>query len=515
MDILNEKSFFLREKNGNAVIKNTVSRDASIPDYLPDMERPLFCRTTFENESVMPGENGFTNSFCAEFELFYADENGNVSSFGFKKEFSDKKELAGCDEDAVVFADNRIENLTLKPLGKRKINVKSDVVSTVYPFTSRDVSPVSATKSGKKSDIFDVEKKQKTEDFTEVCKRTFQGIRLSGDIPLGNDADERTEAITTDIKLYTVSAELSGGAILFEGKAEAAALIFTPSEDGGKYEEVRAVFDLKEDLDAGVTPEKAYCVFAKLTPTDVSAVISPGEDGSRRLELDLSYDAAFDIYTSCKKEYVEDAFSPEHPTDISEGSAEAFGISDIIRKNFTHSDRIALEKVPDDILFSTSDARIETIETEDGKVRIEGKISATLLTLSEDGRPDRTGVDSRFKYEFPVKIPDPETRASVFASDVRIKKDGDALSLVCEIRIACAVFEKKEVRFVKKIFIDDETQINDPDRNKTRMIYPTENESEWDLCRRFGVKRSDFRAANSDPSYTRTVVIPKTKDRNA
>lgn len=495
------KEFVVREDAGDVVFRIPQSFDVTLAEYLPDIKKLLFCVSDAEQTPPTAEDGRLKTSFKAHFTLWYADDSGKVRSFAFEHGYADEKELGGVADGAAVIFVNRTEEVSLRPLGKRKFSVRCEGKTVVRCLGEKLISPeiVSKDKNGAEGQA---ELKSETKESYSLERYVFPDNRESRDVPLGSDGTEDAEILYRRLDIVPRDCRVTGGIAECVFACEFAAVL--GGQDGdAPVREYASEFDVRADFSLPEGTENAKALaFADVTEFETN--LSQSDAGGSVCELDFTYKVTLFVFKNGEKQYVSDAFSPVFESDAAFDTVRCGRIEDCVCTNATQNGKIERETEGCELLFG--DVRVGSCEVsaEDGRAFVRGTLRADVILNTPEG-PDRAGGESEFRIALPSG--DAETLGlSCSALGKRLRLERDGISFGAEIYASCALCENGELEYVKTLRIDNESPRYDENADRVRLVYPAAGETAWDVAKKYGVRRRDVVIS---PESERVMMIPK------
>ena len=116
------------------------SAEYVLPDYNGDVRRILYTGATVRPAGSFTGEGEVVYSGIVVYDVVYLDGDGTLSSVSFT---SDYELTSKCPTDSLsgAYADTRVANFAVRPVGPRKISAKASLVATPHAVTEHTYAP--------------------------------------------------------------------------------------------------------------------------------------------------------------------------------------------------------------------------------------------------------------------------------------------------------------------------------------------------------------------------------------
>ena len=155
----------------------------------------------------------------------------------------------------------------------------------------------------------------------------------------------------------------------------------------------------------------------------------------------------------------------------------------------------------------------ENMTVSNGKAVITGKADISCIYSSENNGYSNMQATVPVKFEISAgetEIPYSYS-ADMKASDMRMRLDNDKIYFDFEVSTCLDIAEKRIYPTVRAVKVLGESTKRE-DNGILTVCYPGENETLWDISKRYGISRAELEAINQPGS--RVLMIPSPKIRS-
>ena len=487
---------YLAERGASGVLSESCG-DYSLPDYNTDVKRILQVKAR-----PVPSSMGFIDGDSAEYsgiveyEVVYLDSENNLTSCAFTTDYELAMKTRG---ESAMGTDIRtgISGASIRLTGPRRLSARAQLVSDVH-LTECDslnidgdaITDGSAeVKTGEARIAYSIYSEPQEREYAEEL------ARLDGVI-----SDEVT-LLSSDCVARVEDVEAEEGSCAIKGVMEISALVKPEGECAQCYKK-QIPFEQKIELE-GLTEGKS--VIPSVTVTSHKVSVDPTEDGvilscsviceSRvRALSNATHSIPTDTYNRKRGveneyedfSYLEHIATRHHTSDVSGSVA----LSEIGCENMRNA------------VYLTASPRLAGAVACDGGVKISGDVrfSGIACQINEEGELTYCGIKYDLPFEQNVKldchIPDDAKVdcalvASSFACDANSDYAEFSVRLDADITL---LGRRKMKRLASSEFTDE---VFEKEENAITVYYPTEDETLFDIAKRFHTSPIEIAADNS------------------
>ena len=317
---------------------------------------------------------------------------------------------------------------------------------------------------------------------------TFESMTETRTSVMDLAAEEKVEGIVKKVLLFDVTAALIGS----KGAGEARATVLYSTEGGEVGEKSFGIPFAEEDEGNG---NSAYDVSVK----NARVVISGDEDVSA-IEVEVTLQrTAYDHQTECA-DVVSGVFCLTNKANVKRTDVKA---KTFVGENHYKETLIgSVEAAGDIVAVRPVGLALAGAEAEDGRVRVEGVASFTLLCRKEEEFSSVQG-ELPFVYELPFAGAIAGDLATATVDILAVKGRGPG-ELTAEVSVSADVFREVGASFVAEI---EEGAPREDDGAGISVYFAEAGEDVWSVAENMGVAPSAILRAN--PFLAEPLTEPK------
>ena len=464
----------------------------TLPDYLPDMRRVVEVRgKLMPNSQYLEGNRGECTGACV-CSVLYCDPNGHINAFSLPLEYHYTPSVTAMDKEQIKwYEDQRLDHLTYRLMGPRKIQLKATVVS--------------------RSTFWEAEEKEALKDeegmeiFTQPCTARrvypFRGEekRMTFTLPLSAGKDIQILLTNGEVFVREWAEEKSGDLAKGEVKLEAVCV----GEDGIPFTVFgKAAFE-------EVLPEEAYKILlcqGKLTALEAN--VNETEAGA---EIAFDFGVALSGFGAENETHqvVADAFSTLYPMTVSYEEETMEQQSASATRFFTLDGSIDREEnTPLQVMTVASTSIVAaplSFSLEGNRLTVSTNAHVHML-LSDSGGEDTPTLETKsFLYPLKMEIafteaPPEDSRWEGVCTLSPAHGRADQSKLYFEVDCSLTVWgvTKKTVRSVKDVTCHSDEPY---EKSKHTVIaaYLKDGDTLWQLAKRYHTSPAQIAKQNGLP----------------
>ncbi len=514
----------------DGIVPSELSQDYILPDTYPDVKKLL--RVSAKPVLVSRYVSGKRLEFSGAVDytvIFSADaENGEVlKCVHFAGEWNNALgELENLD-NADIFIYPKMSACSARLSNPRKLSIRSAVASDVKIMGTVCCDPIIESKTTPNS-------KPKLESLTEniVSRRSVTFIpepfRLSQDIDIDPSAPAIDEIISCSLDMLVSEArprlESNGLTVSMKGNIFINCL-YKAMGEAGTYRSFSRTLPVSHTVRAdeckdrfdGCLPESLTSKISAV-PTEINAAVGEDSYGERRvLELDMTADMILQMFANHDTVLTLDAYSTRYDCECSTEDIIVTHSPKLFSQNFTVSESVQRESMglPENIIPIDLSAELtpENVTVSNGKAVITGK--ADISCIYSTGNGNYSNMQATVPVKFEMNAGEMESpysySADMEASDIRMRLDNEKVYFDFEVSMCLDISKKCRHKAVRSVKILDESTKRE-DNGILTVCYPGENETLWDISKRYGISRAELEAVNQPGS--RVLMIPSSKIRS-
>ena len=467
------------------------THDFILPDMYGDLKKILYYTASVGTSGGYPEKDKISDKITYDGNVFvkimFCDETGELGDLTYDLPYSFEVRLPEC-EGVLRYCDKvEICSLVVKAVNPRKINVRASLSPRLLVFDE-----VATKLSNKKSS--DVETLTQTVNTMEVCSFIERDISVSEDVII-----DKSMPTIDKMAFYNITAQISdarcdGASIYLKGYADVEIVYESASKPNYYCKRIMLEKSIEaKGLDTGAT------LYPYVRVCKTGASVTEDETGDARIvEVDFIMEAGAVCVMNVENTYVLDAYAVGFE---STPASKQIRFAELERpKTFTQNRRVMLscEEVP--VAFFTKTKSAQT----DGSTQITVDIYA-LMKNDENGYYVTTLNDSVF-VDFPSDSDAYAGYCDTFVSDKSIRSENGSVYLCYNLSGKSILYKNDTVNCVCGVEIGEKEKDTGA---KIVLYYPEENESDWDIAKKFKVAYKDFVGANANTQKSGAVLITK------
>ncbi|MBR5314578.1 MAG: LysM peptidoglycan-binding domain-containing protein [Clostridia bacterium] len=500
---------------GKTSAEKEISEEYILPDYLPDIRKILLVRVNNSTTETYKDEGKADLVGKVDFQVIYLADTGEIKCISREHDYELSAYADGIYEESYLDVRTGIKNKSARAVSPRKLLIKAKLVANVTVYNKLCVYPRVIGTTGIE-DEFTLERSTNTTECVNYIKFSENDIRVSEDIVLQGNRTIK-DLVCSDVILSSGECEYSDGKVNLKGNAKVWLLLDMSGEgEEGVYEVVERNVPFNHTAEV-ILPNGDWEICAKFKKMAFECGVANDTYGEPRVvEVDFSLKADVLAMTNESSVFTDDVYSTEYSYVNKYKEVETQKLLKNSNVNFSTygSNPVLLTEGEqlENILFSAAEADVTSIEQKDGRVVFLGDcVVRTVLKTSDGGYKTEESVFP-FKFEMPVNADGEMTYATnCFVIDHKLDLDSNKLNLNAEIGMNVSVFENVRESTVESISIDKSMPIEKPTEKVMTLYYPEENETLWNVAKKYGIAGDDIMKINKLANQNvlpRVILIP-------
>lgn len=478
----NEKQLIQRDKLLENVFAET-NEDFILPDYMPEVRRVLRLETR-----LLRGEK-FVGGGKAEFDgtvlytLFYTDNEEKLTAVPLESRYEYRVGL-GADAGDLIYSDEALESVSLRPSGPRRVNVRAKIRAAVHEVKDEAASvPLSILAEEDCPCLWREEKVLRT------VRLLSDGFEASAERMLESDGEE-IRPLYASAEALVEHAQAKDGHVHCRGTVFIRAL----AEKGTEIHTLTARVPFEEELIASecLTGD---AVTARGVCSRVELEVE--EDGVRSL---LHATAFCSLSAEARRNedvsVLTDLYSTEKDLRLTYTPSHTESLRECFAGNFTvEADTAAREG--EKCLLSSVSVRDSAVKAVGEKAILTGECRAELLCQSEGEGFYAEDLTFPFRIEIPLTAAANETDVtalSVTPLFTEVSVQGGQRNLSAEM--AVSLYTLRPVTVTVPATLEGESERPKADGQSVTVYYPTDEDSLWSVGKRYGMRMEELKKQN-------------------
>lgn len=485
-----------------------VQKDAILPDTYGDMKKILATSYKLSPRGDSAESDGITYTGLLSVTVVFLTEEGSLGSLTVESDYEGRVPMALGEATVNVASFPTAEGVQSRLVNPRKLGIRARIKPNLFVWEDRDTAlifPDSVTDE----DRMTFEENYRRVSYLYAESFRAEGIESGDDILLDSTREAISECVMHDIRFSSLSAEARNGAVAVNASAEIT--VFYVSESGA-FTSLTHTMPISTLVECEGVRERDTAV-AALYWEGGSLMPEENADGEKRLlECDFTYAVSLLVTREEEAYLAADVYSTRYDTELSQSdlilSRYPMKASASARASSTLSVKEGLVPIGSHPILKQY--RIES--SEEGRALLTG--SAQVSVILRDAESEKL-VDKTVDLSFSVSLGMPyENSREYLALPVLgyadVKAVGGELSVSLPISLSLLSWQRAEERAVTAV---TPTAVwGEKEASAFTVYYPRENESAWEIAKKYRVREDDLIFADSDEFRTgisrRCVMIP-------
>lgn len=468
-----------------------------LPDYYPDVSRIM---KTSANVTVLSwntkGKNLSYELLVKMTVLYKSSESELIQSFSKMQNISGTAELEEECEDPVCIIKPDAESFSCRAKSERRIEFEGS--ATVILKVSK-LKPCELL-----CDCFggSIHAKKSSLNYIKDISLASKDFTVTEEIPINDVSISGASVLMAEISPEITEIKNVSGKTLIKGVLNASVLYTFAGENEDNICSISTPVSFSRVIDLKNPEDNNSALKIKIFPSDPTCkTVNDSKGFLKHFELSTDIKICCMTYTYGKTEYIEDIYSTKYQTDtsfshfLSESPEKTF---DKISTVKSHIECSSVKKIYN---FSCHIKNIHAkCDSENKKILFEGTVSSQLLSRNIDGSVMITEKDLPFEitenYAELTENSFAECEAVVKHCSYNMTSDS-RIETETEIKLCCRISERKAVKAVAELIIDEEKKLERKDNTAFRIYFAEAGESIWDIAKRYGTDHKAIMESNS------------------
>ncbi len=468
-----------------------------LPDYYPDVSRIM---KTSANATVLSwnakGKNLSYELLLKMTVLYKSSESELIQSFSKIQNISGTAELEEECENPVCVIKPDAESFSCRAKSERRIEFEGSATVILKIFKLKPCELL--------CDCFgnSIHTKKNSLNYIKDISTTSKDFTVTEEIPVNDISVSGVSVLMTEISPEITEIKNVSGKTLIKGVLNASVLYTFSGENEDNIFSISTPVPFSRVIDIKNSEDENSVLQVKIFPSDpICKTVNDSKGFLKHFELSTDIKICCMIYTYGKTEYIEDIYSTKYQTDTSFSHFLSESPEKVFEKISSVKSYIECESVKKIYSFSCHIKNIHTkCNSENKKILFEGTVSAQLLSKNTDGSVIMTEKDLPFEinenYAELTENSFAECEAVVKHCSYNMTSDS-RIETETEIKLCCHISERKAVKAVAELIIDEEKKLDKKDSTAFRIYFAEAGESVWDIAKRYGTDHKAIIESNS------------------
>jgi hypothetical protein len=523
-----------------------IASEFILPDYLPDIDRILWvtARTESESETVTDGVLAFGGEVI--FTVLYLSEDNQLRSVAFADDYSGEMTIEGLTESDAVISEIEVEDACAQVQNPRKLLLRCRVIYYARVYRTHAIEPEITGIRGVEDELT-LERDKIAVPAMEVRREISDELNGSFDMELDASQPPVGQIVLCELEIVTLSCTAESGMLNYHGEGILRCLYETPD---GTYALATHHFPVNTELALGL---RGNCgCYAKAKTGELTASVEPNSYGEPRvIEVDYTYRLDIPVFYASTVRLTRDIYSTDYECRPVFGNCVLRSPARTYDTNFTVNAVKARSEVNTDIkgslilpVMTDATAKITDIKLDSARNKLiaEGTAEIFMLALCRpapkttavvehdpeqaaelevNGEPENTYCAATFNVPIRCELDSRGLeqgfgwQCSVGVSNVKGRFDSVNAYADFEVNLNIVTENVGSYEYVSSATLDTSKKLAKP-AAALLLYYPTEDESLWDIAKKYSTTKRDLMAENAiseDSKLPRVMTIPSPEKR--
>lgn len=500
-----------------------LSNDYILPDYLADIKSVLYIKPAIHRNSRIVSDGKLEYDGELTYSVVFITEDEKIRSAIFDEAYNGSIAVEGInDENCTALILPVIGDLQWKLSNPRKLNIKTMLNLDISIQCNRCIMPRITGKHTIENEMT-LERLEDDISFIKCRMIDDNDVSISEDIVLDSSYPNISEILVCTLDSHISDVRSVGGKLTYRGEILASCLFTSAAEDDSEhYHTVTKKIPIEGDLEFNSELQKDRCRWKIITERPKAAARNNEFEEKRIIELDFTYDLQMICCTNETARCVTDSYSVDCEYKNS------FVTFDILKEIRQIGGSVSINETLD----------VQELHDDHTGEIISASASLKNISTAYDSQKGRIICTGDITFDFCIQIDEKSPKVVTFTRPIRFEADGDSCNDLMYITADASVVKLKcrtddshyytdaeigyiisaEERRTEKTLESVELNVTDHKASKggaypITLYYPRENESLWDIAKKYNTTTMAIRSANDladdNISSMSTLVIPR------
>lgn len=488
-------------------ISQNIDSDIALPEYIDDIETVLSCTLTGEIESSNFNDGRVTVEGIGLIRLIYTSKSGTLHCFETAVPFSRFAETPNITPEDCLGVSAQTQYVNCRLVNPRRFDVHGNIVLRINASRIINHEIVSSALGAA------LQTKTQSFEISNACCVNEKSFTLNEMLEISPDLPPIAQIISITASPDIADTKLISQKALVKGDMTVN-LVYLADEKESRVCKTEFILPISQVTETPGSDEGCRCI-TKATVNAVSCEIRADSDGATRLvDITVNARARISVYKDEEINAVTDVYSTEYETECEIKKLETRHIREqftdtcLCRNSFSSPGK----EIKEIVAIMTRDLTCEAA-CRDNRLIISGTVRAGLIVEYRDG--EIGFIEKQLDYEYSRE----ETCENVICDkSVRVNASSFFLTsptnadVRVEIEIEACIFETHYITPVVGISVKEDC-IKKPCRTALTLYYPSENESVWNIAKRYNTTVSaiidENQLADGVIESGRMLLIPR------
>ncbi len=474
----------------NGDIHCDLSDELTLPDYMPAVKRVVYVEATPSSPEHYSSGGKIEIAGDVRYRMVYEGISGDGESEGvwcaelsgeYETSAESGKTLRG--ENAIFTATARCENTSVRVTAPRRVTFKTRVIvsARVYGEWHSEL----AVRGETAKDDLCVLYARALSPAVSTGKSEKMQIRESvsaDDVP----GDGELRVVSCFANAASLTSEATRSSVKCDGTIYACLIL---CREGERPFAVERSLPFSGEVELDEPPAEDAKSAGGCSHVNIKSVSASAEDAGVTIEVE--FEVIAELYGAREFRYVKDAYL-KNKLSSTERVAADIGVPVLCRDgNISVGTSYVLGEGEGDsrvICVLSSGCKNCEASVIGSELKVTGSVGAVVLS-DDDGELVSHEAEIPFKYavRFDGDPKNTEVLCDVTAGGFSCRRDGNKVSVDCEVCVALRAFEKTAVNTATELGVGAERKIRTVGAGIT-VCYPSAGETLWDVCKRYGAE---------------------------
>ena len=508
---LDKEPVLLTETVYDGQTEQSIELEYVLPDYYPDVFKLLKCTLTPKIVSYSVSENKlFIDGVVYVRVLYLGEGSSEINVVEQRTAYSKTVELSRAVRSPRVSIFPSVDYCTSRAVSGRKIDIRGAVSLKIKVSGLYETELLGGVR-GMGTQV-------RTSTASICDERLIGGSQyiVREDIETGAGGGI-TAILSSECTASVTDTKVIADKVVVKGEANVRALYLIRNSSGESSAEVmEASVPLSRIIDLnGVTDQ--HTTFAELEIMDFSLEIKPDDSGENRtFGCDMTVDCRVSAYKESQIKLVDDLYSTDYESSYTvtpvkiEGMPRRVTVQCPLRSDIEYTDG-SIGEIYD---ACCEIAAVTASPGDNGKTKLNVRAVARMIGKSSDGTPVTAEKTESIDIDTDILAGESFTAyPSAYASGVSFGISGDNTAEVrAQLNISGLVSRIDEINAVSEITINEDCPKQRNTDYALRIYYADENESVWEISKRYNTSAEAIIAENEldgeSPTVSGMILIP-------
>lgn len=490
----------------DTVAEQLADVDLTLPDYCPDIEKILKCTLTpkIQSKSLSGGQLQI-EGFCVVTVMYVESINKTIRCCEQSVNFTQNFSVKDAGDFPVIVTRTKSEYINCRALSPRRLvmhgafSLYAKVISSEYTELYSNDNP----------DLETLGYTSKCADLKSLCQENFS---VSEEISVA-DKPAIESILHSDVSVGITDTKAVTGKLMLNGEINLR-LFYLTDIQSGETGKIDYILPFNQIIDCkGIDENTINCITIEVMSYDVRLKNDMLSD-KPAIALDVKLCVTEEGYVVNDEKIITDAYSTKFASEPK--FKKVTMCEEVVPVNESHMQKMEInidnEKISKVLDIYADHITVES-STDNGELKLVGKINVCMLALDEDGTPMFIERSSDFMHTLSFGDCNTVSNVSARASSISYRlADDNTVEIRCEIKFGGCALCKKSVNTVCETEIAEDKPIKS-DGCALTLYFADKGEKLWEIAKSHNTRLDMLMDENSIDSEClespQMLLIPK------